>query len=148
METSMSVVTVMLHASTQRGWLARYVTSYNIKIGGLNPTELYDLKQFSPPSANSSQGKRLRELNLAPQAQFSSEKELNLACEVIRSVVVKGQQDNPRMEAPPLDAVAPFLSRIKSWGYRITFYKSYAGEVQHAENGFLPILAHTWILEK
>lgn len=60
-----------------------------------------------------------------------------------------------RMSSPPVEMVAPFISRIKSWGYKMTLYNSYVTEnhfhtgfTQGPEVGMVPVLSHTWILEK
>lgn len=56
-----------------------------------------------------------------------------------------------RLIQPPVEATAPHLSQIKSWGYKITFYNSYIGEIDITSGNnrvTSPALSHIWILEK
>lgn len=116
-----------------------YPTHHQLKIGGLNETELLDLKILSPTFPNNSE--------IEKYGAWSANFELSILTDNGR---------NQFMALPPVDLVAPFLSRIKCWGYKITFYNSlvdemrfYPGDVNPSlQTIMMPILSYMWILEK
>lgn len=59
---------------------------------------------------------------------------------------------NWMLSEPPVEWVAPFLTRVKSWGYKISFYNGYVGELTPQSSrlveDMMPMLTYTWILEK
>lgn len=150
----MSVVTVMLWVITTNsdtfnycginitttacpysyGYISsNFFTAFDLKVGGLNETEVYDLRQLPSPFDP-----------LPPDVErFGA---------WTASFRVSGLVWIQMLSEPPVDAAAPYLSRIKSWGYKITFYNSYIGEINQPiarpYEAYVPIFSHMWILEK
>ncbi|KAG4071472.1 hypothetical protein HA402_011626 [Bradysia odoriphaga] len=108
------------------------LSQYELRIGGLNATELGDLKTLSSLTVPKSE--------ILKYGAYSI------------GFVVGDYADNTNylITIPPLHLIAPFISRIKSWGYKITFYDSYAGEMQFQVDhpDMMPLMSYTWMLEK
>ncbi|XP_037042443.1 uncharacterized protein LOC119078842 [Bradysia coprophila] len=124
---SLTLVTVMLYASPTFGPNLPALT-----IGGLNDTEMLDLKTIT---------------SLYPE---NSEIEMYGTWSVNFRLGNVTSGTNSWMALPPVHTVAPFISRIKTWGYKITFYNCYTHNIQFDPlgNTVWPILSYTWMLEK
>jgi len=126
----LSVITVTLFVNNNLGDL----NFHSLKVGGLNETEIYDLKQLPAPFLVNSEV----EMNGTWIATFRMSRE---------------HSTHFLMIEPPIELVAPFLSRVKSWGYKITFFNTYAGEAHRMADprdsqARIPILSYNWMLEK
>jgi len=133
-----SVITIMLYATTEfygDGKGGAKLKSHDIEIGGMNDTELHDIKKIAPPTTEYDNF-----------GTWSANWKLE-------SFTTEDQDHIPRLAYPPLKYVAPFLSRIKSWGYKITFYENYQYIIGRKDLGtrpehVIPSLVHLWILER
>jgi len=133
-----SVITIMLYATTEfysDGKGGGKLKSHDIEIGGMNDTEFHDIKKIAPPTTEYDNF-----------GTWSANWKLE-------SFPKEDQDDITRLAYPPLKYVAPFLSRIKSWGYKITFYENYQYTFGRNAHGtypehVIPSLVHLWILER
>ncbi|XP_035715923.1 putative uncharacterized protein F40H6.5 [Folsomia candida] len=133
----MSVITVALLATFIWGNFLSNLQSFDLQIGGLNASELADLRSLAAPVESS-----VREEFGAWSGTW-----------VVELPQFGGTERMRLLSTPPIKHAAPFLAKIKTWGYQITFYQSYQEKQEIFRQSCVsvestPSLVHSWILEK
>jgi len=134
--SKMSVITLALIATFTWGNNLANLQSFDLQIGGMNASEYNDMTSFAPPVTST-----VREAFGAFSANW---------------LILDASSGSDRMgllSSPPIKHAAPFLSRVKTWGYQITFYQSYQEKQEIFRQSCVsvdmtPSLVHSWILEK
>ncbi|OXA42082.1 hypothetical protein Fcan01_23109 [Folsomia candida] len=111
--------------------------NFHLQIGGMNASEFADLQLLATPVENSV---------LEEFGAWSGNW-------IVETPQFPGSERMRLLSNPPLKHAAPFLARIKTWGYQITFYQSYQEKQEFFRQSCIstdmtPSIVHTWILEK